>query len=1262
MYRELSHCLGQESGDLTPAELLDILWLAGRMPPAVLPGAPHGPDGHRGIRSRRGTASAPDRPRDTRAPEGAAEEEADPGSSTHPDSGPGAPEVPAATRAPSDASASEIHASPRAEPESAASPAPEAPRKALPVSLPRPRTIPEPLRFARQLRPLKRNRPALHRRLVDEQATVERAAQAGVVDVVLRPDAERWLDVVLVVDESTSMLLWRDLSAELHLLLERLGAFRTFRVLGLRLRQCSSPVLTCRPFSDETELLDPGTIRDPSGRTLTLVLSDGAAPEWRGAELRRIVARWASCGPTAVVHALPSRMWPGSGLSVQRWEVTNPYPGAPNTVWRVSDPLLPPEVLAFHGVPVPVLEVGPDSLGTWARLTTTAEGRAVLPLWDLTERPEPTGDAVPPQFREHPQYRSLGAEQHLPAQRGRPTVPLRAFRNAASPEAYRLAGCLAALVPLTVPAMRLVAQAVQPPLDSSHLAEVFLSGLFRQLIPPDASPGGAEPPEAESRRTARRSQADSMLFTFDDIVQDILLDAVPTAEILETTRRVSDTVAELLGRSPDFAAWLSHRDGPDELPDIARAFAWLSAPLLARLGLTADPRTDDLDEPDVPEIEPPEQARNPLSPYFDGWDLFRASVNFDRETPRPGYIAPYISLVVGDRYRLGARMAESTTTDVYAGATSGGTPVAVRIAWHNRPRQRGAARRRIAAEGAALSAVAHPCLPVLLDFGPGGDPPATDLPWLAMTLGAARSGRRPLTLRELMRHVRGTEAQSVAFHLAHLLADALTVCHAAGVVHGRLTADRVLMTGTGPLIVGWGAHSSAAEPADDLLALGQLMLQASAPPSLWQDDPTETALADTLGRLDPGLTALIRGCLRTSPSERLSAPELRALAASRLTSDSIGQPIRELLPAVAQELLDAGHTPAPPITGLPGPPPEADRGRQSRRAIRRLDARANRPDVLAPAIADPVPRKAPATRAAAPGGTLIWHPGNVGPVQQGRRRKHGPVPTPGPAHPTVMVYSVSPAVGCSTVAVQLGSALAVLGRKQKPQEHVLMLLVDRSMGVLGYRAPLSAPDLGDTLLLGPQSPSEAVTPPEWISRFGHRPPPRWLTRQDSNGLHIVYRTTDVLTVMPMGTRTVRESVDELRHLGLVLLAYRARGRSPDEFRRDAKIDRLVVATDTRPGSLRAVRTELDRMRESFATELTRDALVVVSDLCGAESPAAASTIAEHLGIWADQAFVMPYDPTLGSRGLVDHAELDPTSRRAYRDLARAVHAGLPPTR
>ncbi|MES4902802.1 MULTISPECIES: SAV_2336 N-terminal domain-related protein [unclassified Streptomyces] len=548
--------LADSGARLSQEQLLDALWLATRLPAAAAGAAGAGAPLERARTSATSDASpgaASDTSPDT-TPATAARPRPPASTAPPPPPPPGPPAQPSVPprRDSTDDGTSGLYGSAEAPPPDPGAPPPPPARRALPLRVPEAKALRAELPIGRALRPLKQYRPNPLKREVDEVATASALAETGLPDVVTRPARERWLDLALVVDDGMSMLLWRRLAVELRTLLQRAGAFRVVRVLGLHTRGGDAPVLRAKPYVPEAPALPVTAVSDPSGHTLVLVLSDGVGAAWRDGRMSAVLGRWAGLGPTAVLHALPPRLWEGSGIRAQRWQVRTRRPGSPGTDWTVTDPVLPPELARFDGVPVPVLEPDAGPLADWARLIASAGGTAVLPL------------LAPPRPRRP-------ATTHQVAAPVDDLSHLKRFREAASPEAYRLAAHMAAVAPLPVPVMRLVQSAVEWQADTGHLAEVFLGGLMRPTEPPSSAGPGPFPPQQRP-------------FTFTDTVRRALLGAVPLPELNETREVIGRRLKELAGHSPDFPAWLAHPSGADRLRAGARPFGTVERGLAARLG------------------------------------------------------------------------------------------------------------------------------------------------------------------------------------------------------------------------------------------------------------------------------------------------------------------------------------------------------------------------------------------------------------------------------------------------------------------------------------------------------------------------------------------------------------------------------------------------------------------------------------------------------------------------------------------------------
>jgi len=186
--------------------------------------------------------------------------------------------------------------------------------------------LPQALDVARALRPFKKQWPRGQEKCLDIDATVEAYASTRQLIPVFRPAPERWFNVSLVVDDSQSMTVWREVIDEFAKLLRQVGAFRTVRIYRMSI-DGPNPVL-------RTETGAPVGARGmfgPDGRSLIVVLSDGAAVGWLLPEVWQLLRMWAASTPTVVVSPLPARLWRRTGLdlpSARTWSATPGHPGA----------------------------------------------------------------------------------------------------------------------------------------------------------------------------------------------------------------------------------------------------------------------------------------------------------------------------------------------------------------------------------------------------------------------------------------------------------------------------------------------------------------------------------------------------------------------------------------------------------------------------------------------------------------------------------------------------------------------------------------------------------------------------------------------------------------------------------------------------------------------------------------------------------------------------------------------------------------------
>ncbi|HET8661522.1 MAG TPA: FxSxx-COOH system tetratricopeptide repeat protein [Micromonosporaceae bacterium] len=415
------------------------------------------------------------------------------------------------------------------------------------------------LALIRSLRPLRRTVRSATRLELDEAGTVAATAEARlysstpVVLPVCRPRRERWLDLVLLVDESASMVLWHHAAGELCELMHRLGAFRDIRVLRF----------DADPHPGEPLVLYGAVARSPhraeefvhpAANRAFLVLSDCVGRRWINGEIAPLLETWGRTGPLAVVQPLPQELWGQCAVPIDpRAVLWFTRPGQPNVRLR-PHPTGPSALsgrvpgLSPEGMAVPVVHLDPAWLASWARAVGgTMPGRrtaAAMFTGRMTES---------------------GPEQSLEATDSKELV--RRFLSCASDNARTLAAHLAA-APLNLNTMRLVHRATVAQPRIGDLAEVFLGGLLCQTGAPARDD---QPP-------------DEIEYDFRPGVRDELLKLLPRPNALRVLDQVSSFITSRAGARRDFAAVVAAPRQAGLASGPMRPFAVVAHDVLAMLG------------------------------------------------------------------------------------------------------------------------------------------------------------------------------------------------------------------------------------------------------------------------------------------------------------------------------------------------------------------------------------------------------------------------------------------------------------------------------------------------------------------------------------------------------------------------------------------------------------------------------------------------------------------------------------------------------
>jgi hypothetical protein len=389
-----------------------------------------------------------------------------------------------------------------------------------------------PADLAPALRDLRRAVPSPGAAVLDECATAERAAR-GIWLPALRSATERWLDLALVIDASSSMAIWRDTVHDLRAVLESSGVFRHVRTwwLDTDTRTGEPFLLRSHELTRQSVAHSPWELLDPTRRRVTLIVSDCLGAAWHDRRVARLLERWARTNHVSIVQLFPQRLWRRCAPAVASVQILAREPAMANSRFAVRYRHVADPGPAFRhdygdqpsnadGLPIPVLVFDRRWLERWAQIVGGTAAWADVPAMFTGRVTE----------ARHKSEAEMSAHTRVTR-----------FRAGASQEAFQLAGYLT-FAPLALPTIRFVQRTMLPFSSASHLAEVLFGGLLvRAPVPVRARASGhpGDPP---------------VLYEFQPGVRDLLRSSVQRSVGLSVLRLVARHIVNRSGRPVDIAS------------------------------------------------------------------------------------------------------------------------------------------------------------------------------------------------------------------------------------------------------------------------------------------------------------------------------------------------------------------------------------------------------------------------------------------------------------------------------------------------------------------------------------------------------------------------------------------------------------------------------------------------------------------------------------------------------------------------------------
>ncbi|BAZ13460.1 metallophosphoesterase [Calothrix sp. NIES-4071] len=432
-------------------------------------------------------------------------------------------------------------------------------RETVSIQIPAASSLRDSLALSRALRPLMRKVPSPIENILDEEATVRRIAEADIWAPVLKPAAQRWLELALVIEQTSTTAVWKQTITELQKLLKHHGAFRDVRTWKLEITGKNVQLFPQNSIgSYSTTPYKPEVLIDPKGQRLILLITDCISPTWRNRLIYPVLELWASKGLITILQLLPERLWERTALASEiPVQLRSLNPAISNSKLIANGELgmenweLELDDQVQNHIPIPIITLEPEPLRIWSKVLA-GSGNFETAGFKFSACNNSVKTSPPTQ------HDSLNTT-HLVSR----------FRATASPRARALAGLMAA-APVSLPVVQLIQQTLLPQSGQIHVAEVLMSGLLKPLtnVHQDNNPNYIE-------------------YDFIEGVRELLLDSVPISKTTSVLDAVSEYIARQLGISvTEFNARLLTPSSQtnDTLETQIRPFAHLKGQVLRRLG------------------------------------------------------------------------------------------------------------------------------------------------------------------------------------------------------------------------------------------------------------------------------------------------------------------------------------------------------------------------------------------------------------------------------------------------------------------------------------------------------------------------------------------------------------------------------------------------------------------------------------------------------------------------------------------------------
>ena len=390
---------------------------------------------------------------------------------------------------------------------------------------------------------------SLKKTTLDEEKIADYIAKTDIFRPFYKKSYEKRFSILCIVDSSESMKIWESLIDEFIKDVKNYHIFKEVKVYYL-----SSDLEAPKLFKkkDKNTILNPKWYRQFEQNTIAFIFSDMLSKSWSSGKLLDEIKLWQNYIPLSIIQMLPQRLWNGTKLidaSMGKMSHRKKFRRNKEIVSRVEEVLRYEEPSLENFIKIPILNFNESAIDAYGKVMRSLSNNRIDGA--LFEQEDFRGE-----------YKLSIEDNNKDA-----ITRLKGFYKYASTQAKELLELLA-VVPLSLPIIKLVQKKLLPQSNQEHLSEIFMSSIIEKKQKVD---GFYQFSKLENEQVGVREE---------------LIKKIGAKKVFQTIMKISEVI-EKQGAVFDFLAYVVNPDSlkeGNEFSEIDREFTRVSVSVLREMG------------------------------------------------------------------------------------------------------------------------------------------------------------------------------------------------------------------------------------------------------------------------------------------------------------------------------------------------------------------------------------------------------------------------------------------------------------------------------------------------------------------------------------------------------------------------------------------------------------------------------------------------------------------------------------------------------